>query len=507
MKKKGNILLVIILILALAVGAGAVGFGIMTMRNRQIYTKSIEMGDKYLASGDYDNAILMYQEAIRKDETNEQGYLKLANAYAEQGYLTLAIDTLENGYSKTKGERIRGMLLVYKNVGNNGETGTKDPLLNKSLLNKVTTTPYGDYVSKNEIVETRTGPKGEAIIRVKGVSADLVYSNIENLPAIVIGDKIQDYAYPTEIRFDNLTGLLGVTGTVTYDQLKTLEFNDVQLIQAGGTGYQLRLIYLGSTLLVPCDKDGTVSTDAACVMETQMNESLTNLPGEGSGTEVMGMVEDAQTGRGVPDVKLSFYDGNVAGAEPIATVQTDDNGEYSLNLEEGSYTVVISGNGYVDIEKEIRVGSYSRNQEEDFIVSAESSGEIRIVLEWDSPECDLDSYLVSGDNWMNYGNREMYLDGKLAASLDRDARSGHGVETTTIYDMSGSFIFHVFDYQLSGGMQTSGATVTIYAPGEAPMEVSIPSDAGNCWYVCEVNEGKVSITNYMTDVQSSYAPK
>ena len=118
MKKKGNILLVIILILALAVGAGAVGFGIMTMRNRQIYTKSIEMGDKYLASGDYDNAILMYQEAIRKDETNEQGYLKLANAYAEQGYLTLAIDTLENGYSKTKGERIRGMLLVYKNVGN-----------------------------------------------------------------------------------------------------------------------------------------------------------------------------------------------------------------------------------------------------------------------------------------------------------------------------------------------------------------------------------------------------
>lgn len=507
MKKKGNMLLTIILILALTAGVGAVGFGIMKVRNRQVYTKSIEKGDKYLAAGDYDNAVLMYQEAISKDESNEQGYLKLANAYIEQGYLTLAIDTLESGYSKTKGERIKGMLLVYKNVSNNGDEVKKDPLLNKSLLDKVSSTPYGDYVSKDEIVETRTGAQGEAIIRVKGVSADLVYQNIENLPAILIGGKIQDYAYPTEIRFDNLTGLLGISGTVTYDQLKTLEFNDVQLIEAGGTGYQLRLSYLGSILMVPCDKDGTVSTDTPCVMETKMNESLSRTVGEGSGTDVKGIVEDAQTGRGVPEVQLSFYDGNVEGTEPLVTVRTDDKGEYSVNLEEGNYTVVITGNGYVDIEKEIRVGSYSRNQEEDFILSAESSGEIRIVLEWDSPECDLDSYLVSGDNWLNFQNREMHLNGQMAASLDRDARSGHGVETTTIYDMNSSFIFFVFDYQMSGGMQTSGATVTIYVPGEAPQEVTIPSDAGNCWYVCEVNEGKVSITNYMAEEQASYAPK
>ena len=108
---------------------------------------------------------------------------------------------------------------------------------------------------------------------------------------------------------------------------------------------------------------------------------------------------------------------------------------------------------------------------------------------------------------MNFRNTQITSGGETAAVLDRDARSAPGVETTTIYDMNGSYEFFVFDYMLSGTMQSSGATVTIYAPGESPQTVSIPSDAGNTWYVCRIEAGKVRITNYMAEESSSYAPK
>ena len=93
------------------------------------------------------------------------------------------------------------------------------------------------------------------------------------------------------------------------------------------------------------------------------------------------------------------------------------------------------------------------------------------------------------------------------AARDRDARSGPGVETTTIYDMNGSYEFEVFDYMESGGMQSSGATVTIYVPGESPQTVSITSEEGNTWHVCTINAGKVSITNYMSTEQATPTAK
>ena len=108
---------------------------------------------------------------------------------------------------------------------------------------------------------------------------------------------------------------------------------------------------------------------------------------------------------------------------------------------------------------------------------------------------------------MNAWNREISSGGQTAAVLDRDSRSAPGVETTTIYDMSGSYEFFVFDYMATGTMQSSGATVTIYAPGRSPESVSIPSDAGNTWYVCRIEAGSVRITNYMAEESASYAPK
>ncbi len=59
----------------------------------------------------------------------------------------------------------------------------------------------------------------------------------------------------------------------------------------------------------------------------------------------------------------------------------------------------------------------------------------------------------------------------------------------------------------SGNMQSSGADVTIYAPGESVQSVSITSAEGNTWHVCTIQAGQVEITNYMSTETATPTPK
>ena len=56
-------------------------------------------------------------------------------------------------------------------------------------------------------------------------------------------------------------------------------------------------------------------------------------------------------------------------------------------------------------------------------------------------------------------------------------------------------------------MQSSGADVTIYAPGESVQSVSITSAEGNTWHVCTIQAGQVEITNYMSTETATPTPK
>ena len=74
MNRGGKTALIIILILALITGLGGAGYGIYSYRQEQVFTQKIQAGDRYLAAGDYDNAVLMYQDAIRLKDRDERGY-------------------------------------------------------------------------------------------------------------------------------------------------------------------------------------------------------------------------------------------------------------------------------------------------------------------------------------------------------------------------------------------------------------------------------------------------
>ena len=290
-------------------------------------------------------------------------------------------------------------------------------------------------------------------------------------------------------------------------QLETMEFDTIRM-ESAGDATQMRMMYLGSTIIVPCDSNGTIETSTAGIVEPSVHINAGgNKEKKTGGVTTQGTVEDAQSGVGIEEVMLTFYEGATLAGDPVAEVVTDSDGNYTIDLDGGQYRVILTKEGYSELDKQIYIGAYTSEHEEDFVLSKDSASEIRIVLEWSGGSCDLDSYLKGGGSLMNFRNTQITSGGETAAVLDRDARSAPGVETTTIYDMNGSYEFFVFDYMLSGTMQSSGATVTIYAPGESPQTVSIPSDAGNTWYVCRIEAGKVRITNYMAEESSSYAPK
>ena len=75
----------------------------------------LDLGNKYLANLDYENAILAYEEVIKIDPMHTEAYLKLSDAYlgiandkmaagesdAASELLGQGIRDLQNGYNKT----------------------------------------------------------------------------------------------------------------------------------------------------------------------------------------------------------------------------------------------------------------------------------------------------------------------------------------------------------------------------------------------------------------------
>ena len=283
-------------------------------------------------------------------------------------------------------------------------------------------------------------------------------------------------------------------------------------LRKGGTGSRSTPNYLaGNTEQMAVETEeipeGTEENDPAAGM-TADPVVPDGSGGSPAGSDALfGWVQDRFTGDWIENVTLTFYEGESAAGDPVLTVTTDSEGRFNAALGSGQYYVVITKEGYEDIEENISVGVYSSDAGHSIYMSPTDIEVLRLVLEWDEGSCDLDSYLRGNGQLLNPWNQEISSDGQTAAVMEKESRSAPGVEMITIYDMEGSYEFFVFDYNLTGTMQDSGATVTIYAPGEPSQTVSIPSDEGNTWYVCRIEEGSVTVTNYLEEESSSYAPK
>lgn len=78
------------------------------------YRKQYDLGTKYLAELDYDQAIVAFEKAIKIKPDNSDAYLGLADAYLGKSLTDKAIEILQQGYDKTKDSRLLDKLNELK---------------------------------------------------------------------------------------------------------------------------------------------------------------------------------------------------------------------------------------------------------------------------------------------------------------------------------------------------------------------------------------------------------
>lgn len=267
-----------------------------------------------------------------------------------------------------------------------------------------------------------------------------------------------------------------------------------------------------STYLVQISADGYIPFESVeTVTEGQLLYLETYLLVEGSedanetGT-IGGQITNSLTGSGVNNVTLTVRKGwNMTTGNIIYQGSSDDNGNYTMNLPLGNYTICIQSEGYVDNHINIAV-TKNGNMNCNAVISpdgtgTDATGELRIVLTWTGEPSDLDSHLwgpvAEGYDYYHifFQSMEHYENGEKAAYLDLDDTDYYGPETTTVYNMStrGTYSFYVHDYTNrhesdSSVLANSGAKVQVYIGDTLVAQFFVPTTGnGTVWHVFNYN--------------------
>ena len=221
----------------------------------------------------------------------------------------------------------------------------------------------------------------------------------------------------------------------------------------------------------------------------------------GEERELYGIITDAATGDVVSDALVKAYPGGTESGTPIETT-TDYNGAYSVFVPGGDCYVVVEKEGFITGTFDVYVSSNSEQSYQDLAISQNlEANVIRIILTWNDHPTDLDSYLrgttKSGDRIMTsfYHQQETGSNGNVIAELDRDATEGYGPETTTLYDMQGTYEFVVVDFTRSGDITSSNAQVQVLKGDSVVETIHIGANAEPMWMVLKIDKGVVTVVN------------
>ncbi len=476
-KKKSRILLIVCGLLLLA---GAI-IGIVMFRMQagaSAYNESIKTAEKYADSGEYELAVLTYENAIKDRPKEEEGYLGLADVYLKRGESSAAKVLLQRGYMHTNSSKIQYMLSGIKDgslLAEFDDSETKKETMqsfgvfsfNTAFLQKLENYDYTDYCdqfgSYPQIVKTG---KGEVEVVHKDLAGTCCYSNTKEHDDIVNvkTDKPAKDGMPEIVRLDSISQLFrNFPGKASLAELNAISSSKVAPITDEERVYVE--LSTGSLLIrVETDASGNIISDKAW-NEIILKEANENRSENGT---LNGVVIDAMTGEGVPAAKLEFK--AKENAENSTHVTSGKDGSFSIELAADVYEVTISA---------------------------------RIVLEWNAQHQDLDSYLWGNtdkgdDLYVNFRKRTCEGRDGLLAELDVDDTNGYGPETITLNDLNGVYTYSVVDYRTTGTLQQYGATVKVYLPGKsAPTVITLDPNAGveNVWEVFELDHGELKILN------------
>lgn len=238
--------------------------------------------------------------------------------------------------------------------------------------------------------------------------------------------------------------------------------------------------------------------------------------------DVFGQAVDATTGYGIANVTLKIRSGwNNYEGDVVATAATDEDGNYSIHLERGYYTIEFAREGYVSTFVNVFASNASRSFDGTMNNSASivDDSQLRVVLTWGETPSDLDSHLVgpgSDDIFYHiyFAHKTAYdRNGNTVAQLDVDDITSYGPETVTVFtvDENASYYYSVHDYTNWGDedsteMSASGANVKVYQGSNLIAEYNVPTGkTGFVWNVFKIVNGRlITVNDYNSEYDSMF---
>ncbi len=255
---------------------------------------------------------------------------------------------------------------------------------------------------------------------------------------------------------------------------------------------------------LPFTAYATVNEDENTYMETFLL-----VEGEEGETGVaQGMITNALTGWGIPEVNLEVRVGwnNSANGDVIATTKTNDSGNYSLTLPLGNYCLTASKDGYITGTVNIIVQRGTTKYQSGSITPVLSGDDYRVVLTWGANPRDLDSHMVgslaNGSSFhVYYGRKSQYDGSEEICNLDVDDTSGYGPETITLKANSDKpYYYYIYHFSGTGSVSSSEAVVKIYQGNDLVARLNVPTNQGTSryWNVFAIVDGRLVIKNTIT---------
>ena len=257
----------------------------------------------------------------------------------------------------------------------------------------------------------------------------------------------------------------------------------------------------------------------------------------GDGT-VQGQVINARTVAPLTDVTLKFREGiNNTGGEVLSTGTVSSDGNYSIAVATGVYTITYEKAGFTDAQRSAVIlnGQITSIQAVPMITSTIGGNSFAtMILTWAENPADLDTFLTGPSTTLDststlggerfklayYQKRFSTTGGyegpavtssedpcatpSLVAAIDVDDVTSYGPETTTLCQVeTGTYSYYIHHFSGSSSMSDSPAIVTVTtASGISTAFIAPPGAAGSSsdlWHVFDLdNFGNLTPVNIIS---------
>lgn len=513
MNKK--LLMVTIPIIAVIIAAiGVLSYMLLaTPTSEGLYLENIKTAQRYLDSGDVDNAILFYKSAIDADDTREEAYISLAKIYYERKHdLKNALDVLFQGYGKTGTVSIKSLLDYYVSLSEKQQGGDNSEyedvakykgVINSSYMDIFSTYTYDSYKS-HFTVKSEQSSGGTYTVSYMQFEAEFEYKNTPEQPDIVnvkSGKPISG-ARPTSIRVTDLSILIaGVDQGITTADLTARGAQDLMIKKPDAlvSTYYASFNYRGCAFMVECDETGHIT-------KTDGFNSIIPPVGvaEAKASTLTGSVLNADDNTPVKNATLNFRVGKNVRTGNAAYTLTTQTGEYSIELEAGDYTVEAIASGFITEFYDVYIPEGGVEINQSFVMSPVLKGnQMRFVVEWTNTQYDLYIHVKgntsSGESlqFWEYGSSSGNVSQNIG-DIKAGSQDGKRFTSATIMDSKGHYEFHVHggkDQYTKQDLFNANVVVKIYKDNNSdPQVVNLPSFFPlSYWVVCSVHNGEIQL--------------